>query len=541
MPSDDFPEIEELEIDTGLLDLTKLEGKPIELFGLKAAHLNGKSGRSLTWKADKMRMGVELDDGTKIAVKLENMRVIDVGDPPDVPAPTSPAASSSAPLYVGIVGDEFSELRPALEALGLATSVDASGGRSKAVASATVECIIKVTAAADVGAPAVAQALRALARVAPGAGREPLLRGGSGPAAAAAAMRAHPGDGEVQSAGLGLLGLLGGCGPEGVDAVLKAEGVGLATRAMRQHEGVLSVEHGACEMILAIAVATTEEEEEKQEAPLSAVPAPLANAAARGGGGAAAAGGGGGAGYNQPLWDAIETAGALKLLADAAKRHPAAGAMQTSACQLLARVAIGGARGQMQVCDAGGAAVAVSALQGGAESESRVRQAALFLLANLSSGDDSCREAVGRAGAPAALAHLISTYRAMDDVLRLTIGALSQLSQVEAGRKHVIDSEAPKAVILGIRAHASDPVVCHEACFFLAALVYGGPEGRRAAVDAGAEAVLQMICKRFKEKRSHEKTVAMAKTIVERLQQAITTGELRDSQRGVAAAATEVS
>ena len=118
----------------------------------------------------------------------------------------------------------------------------------------------------------------------------------------------------------------------------------------------------------------------------------------------------------------------------------------------------------------------------------------------------------------------------MVDVLRLTIGALSQLSQVEAGRKHVIASEAPRAVILGIRAHASDPVVCHEACFFLAALVYGGIEGRQAAVNAGAPAILQMILQRFKDKKSHEKTVAMAKTIVERLQQAIATGELQDSQ-----------
>ena len=50
--SDDFPDIEGLpEFDTGLLDLTKLEGKHVELFGLKAAHLNGKNGRSLNSRA----------------------------------------------------------------------------------------------------------------------------------------------------------------------------------------------------------------------------------------------------------------------------------------------------------------------------------------------------------------------------------------------------------------------------------------------------------------------------------------------------------
>jgi hypothetical protein len=195
--------------------------------------------------------------------------------------------------------------------------------------------------------------------------------------------------------------------------------------------------------------------------------------------------------------------------------------LQAAGCQTLAAAcAAGGAPGQEAVREAGGVAAAVAALSTLAD-EPAVRHGALFLLANLASASDECKEALGAAGAPTALAKLVATYRGRADVLRLVIGALAQLGQRESGRKHVIASPAPSAVVLGIRAHASDAVVCDEACYFLASLVYGGREGRQAALDAGADESLRMIARRFGGKATHEKTVSMAKTILARLEQGV--------------------
>ena len=112
----------------------------------------------------------------------------------------------------------------------------------------------------------------------------------------------------------------------------------------------------------------------------------------------------------------------------------------------------------------------------------------------------------GTVTSPAALATVVTTYRAHADVLRLTIGALAQLCQVHAGRRHVLTSDAARAVVLGIRAHASDAAVASEACYFLAAIAYGGRDARQAALDAGADEALMVIARRFKGKASHQQT-----------------------------------
>ena len=57
------------------------ENCAVELVGLtKQAALNGRRARTLGWLADKQRMSVVLDDGTKLAVQLANLRFVGGAD-----------------------------------------------------------------------------------------------------------------------------------------------------------------------------------------------------------------------------------------------------------------------------------------------------------------------------------------------------------------------------------------------------------------------------------------------------------------------------
>ena len=102
-------------------------------------------------------------------------------------------------------------------------------------------------------------------------------------------------------------------------------------------------------------------------------------------------------------------------------------------------------------------------------------------------------------------------------MLRLAIGGLSHLAATPAGRQHVIGSKAIEAVMLGMRAHGSDAQVLDEACRFVAALAYGGADGRRAAIEAKADEMLAVAVKRFGGAAQYAQTVSMAKTILDKL------------------------
>ena len=122
------------------------------------------------------------------------------------------------------------------------------------------------------------------------------------------------------------------------------------------------------------------------------------------------------------------------------------------------------------------------------------------------------------AGAPAALAAVIDAYRARADVLRLAVGTLSHLAQSPAGREHVVRCpQATEAVVLGVRAHGSEPAVLDEACRFVAALAYGGADGRRAALEAKADEALRTAITRFGGAAQFAEVVEMAKTVVAKL------------------------
>ena len=83
--------------------------------------------------------------------------------------------------------------------------------------------------------------------------------------------------------------------------------------------------------------------------------------------------------------------------------------------------------------------------------DSKTAHAAIFLLANLASGDDDCKEAVGNAAAPDALAAAVKAHKANAVVLRLTLGVLTQLAQSEAGRRFVVAAHSADAVVLARR------------------------------------------------------------------------------------------
>jgi hypothetical protein len=145
-------------------------------------------------------------------------------------------------------------------------------------------------------------------------------------------------------------------------------------------------------------------------------------------------------------------------------------------------------------------------------------------------------------------------FRAHADVLRLALGCLSHLAGAETGRSHVIGSRATAAVVLAMRAHGSDvPIhgshsgrtlhcsralfppwrvhcvrccliwqvsILDEACRFVAALAYGGPSGRRAALDAKADTMLRTAIKRFGGEPSFAQVLEMAKVILKQLETA---------------------
>lgn len=481
--SDDYPLIEELS------DESEHEGKICLLQNLKSVQFNGKRGMTLTWNPEKERMGVKLDNGTCLAVKMENLQLVtgDIEDKPQSPA-----------MLVGVGGKDCRALRPALEALGFLTKTDASA-KLRDVESAEIESVIQFLATVSVPAAAVCEACDVLAKVAAGPGKEPLLSENCGLKAALVAMLKHAADAPVQAAALNLLAKLAGTNLMAISAMLgkSDSAVAAAVTAMRLHATDLPVATAAVDLFFELASVGDDQD------------------AGNGDGGRLL---GGSSGYLQEVWDCLAQSGVYREIIAAQSQHPHDANLQTKSCQALARVAASGPEGQALVCAAGAAIAAVAAIENNGD-DAPVRHAAIFLLANLCAGDDDCKEAVGAAGAPTALATLVTKYRAMADVLRLSIGALAQLAQEDAGRKHVIDSQVTRAVVLGIRAHASDALVCHEACFFIAALAYGGRAGRQACLEAGAQKVLKMVARRFRGKATHDQTVSMANTIVERLEQ----------------------
>ena len=539
------PIIEELDEEE------ELEGERVELLGLQAKpELNGRRGEALRWDPKAKRMGIKLDDGKLLSVRMANMRVVPLSDeerlppaaliaalegrpPPPRAAPTAPtpaavaqqeskasAAQSKkkaknarramavasktpmAPLMVSIAGPAFDALRPALEEYGFIQSVSTAKGGTHM--SASIEQIVELMGIGRVSAAAIAQALATLGKVAPTQG-ERLLDDLNGPGVAAAAMQAHLDDAPLQMEGAGFLRALAVCcGEAGVEAVLEAGGVATAVRAMKRHPAEASVQLSICELLETLCGTGGDQSGDDGPRPTS-----------------------------HAVWKAIDkladgTDDVCALAVGAMRQHREHATLQAAGCRLLTLVAHTGGPGQATVCQQGGAKAAVQALEGlglggradvGKAEGQQVRQLSAFLLANLASGDAECKTAVGEAGAPRAFAEAIRKLRGDAEVLRLTIGALSQLSQVEAGRRFVIDSDAPAAVATGMRAHASDVVVLQESCFFIAALAYGGDEGRKAANDAGLDSLLAMAIKRFGGTPSHAKTIEMAKTIVARLQQ----------------------
>lgn len=526
-----MPEIEDITdaiqgpIIEELTEEEAAEGERVELHGLKAkAELNGRRGRALKWDPVAQRMGVELDDRNSVKVRMVNLRVLDVSepDPPSTATPVQepdtkesqisaePPASggheskntppqpelASDGLMIAVAGDAFDALRPALASHGGVHQVSTSKLASTSHDAATVDEIVAVMSKPGVAAAAVAQALAALAKIAPGQGRL-LLRSLGGAAAATAAMGAHAGSAAVQGAGSELLSALSKGGKaEAVSAVLDGDGVGTALRAMKRHPSDVRVQLGTC-TLLRVLCGADESQKADADGPRAA---------------------------SHAVWKRIDAAGGIdavcKHTVGALQNHPQSAAVQATGCALLNLVSATDGDGKNTACELGGVGAAVEALEWGlAADEREVRQQAIFLIATLASGNDECKATCGKAGAPNALAKAVLTYRAQADMLRLSIGALVQLAQVEAGRRHVIGSKAIAAVVVGMRAHASDAAVLDEGCYFIAALAYGGREGRKAANEAGMGEVLNQAIRRFGGKPSHAKTVEMAKTILARLQQ----------------------
>ena len=255
------------------------EDKPVELIGLKSqGALNGRRARTLKWDASCERMGVALDDGSKIAVKLANLKFLDSDDADDAKTgvPPTPSPTAGAPLQIAIAGAEFDALRPALEARGFASTSDigASAASMRKMASASIADIVALLSAPDPGgeggeggeggalsSAAAQQALAVLASVGAGQGRVPLLsREVGGAAAATKVMRTFAADAPVQASGLRLLGALAaGGGAAGRHAVVEAGGVACAARAIERHAAEAGVEVGRAGCVLLQALAEAEQ------------------------------------------------------------------------------------------------------------------------------------------------------------------------------------------------------------------------------------------------------------------------------------------
>lgn len=551
------PVIEELEDEE-----EEFEGKRIELKGLKGRpELNGRRGRASKWDKNAQRMGVKLDDGAQLAVKMANLEIL----PPNSNATAEPTPSADAkaaalaekraaveravkaareaeeprivditddaqqpqapPLLVNVAGRDFDALRPALQVQGLVQRVTAGTPRGeREMDSATVEEILQILSKPkdDANATAAekpvhddaavcAQALGALAKLVPGPRDKDFAGRFNGAGAAVAAMQFHASAAPVQAGGLALLRGIARTGSNGIDAVVNGGGVSAAAATMRAHEAEASVGLAAMEMLSCVIGEGEEEDEERssseqrqqpqKQSASSSFPWAAKSEQAR----------------TSRVWREIDRANVAALVAAAMRACPLHEEMSTNGCMLLCRIASSSAARQRSVCSAAGAASAVACLSNHLKTL-RVVHAAIFLLAKLAEGDDACKVAVGNAGAAAELARVVSHYRAATDVLRLSLGALTQLAQKEAGLNFVLATpEAASAVVLGIRAHGSDATVLHEACLFIAALAYGGPRGRRAALGAGCVEVLRVAIRRFTSAQ-YKQTVSMAKTIVEKLE-----------------------
>lgn len=495
----------------------ELERMPCQIHGLKARpELNGTRATSIRWDLVKQRMGVALADGTSIACKLANLRFGDDMTDEEPPSPPMPQANGQPMLYLSLVGDDCNALRLALQQRGLVHKVDVGPAGSKgppAMTSATPEHIVACLGDAATTPRVAAQALALLAKVAPGQGKQALLSPScNGATVATAALGAHAADRAVQVAGLELLVALA---RHDAKAVLDANCMRSVFIAMATHIGALEVQLIAVELLVGLSSESEDEHAGARSARAAGVsPAQLL----------------GGSGNGAQLWGAVATCGGRSVLVEhvvaALGAFPDAAKLQAVGCRLLASIVASGRPGQESVCGAGGAAAAVRALCTPALRDVvEVRQWAMFALANLCSGPDTVKDAVGQAGACAAFAAVVDAYKARADVLRLAVGGLSHLASTEAGRQHVLGSPATTAVVTAMRAHASDVSVLDEACRFVAALAYGGPAGRRAALDAKADEMLGQAVSRFGGAPKYAEVVSMARTIIVQLR--------KDGEQGV--------
>ena len=512
-------------------------GKPCQLHDLKAKPaLNGRCGKTLAWDAEAGRMGVKLSDGTKLAVKIANLHFGDDIKPqlePPPPPPPTPPKSDHAPLYISLVGAECDALRPALHARNLAErvnlgqKVDIEDEKSKGMESATVENVLACLAASKGKhqQEVVTQALTMLNRVATGApGQDALLKRSPGAHTTAGIMSWHKENAAVQSGGFKLLKTLATSGPDGLDAVIHSGGgdrgcmrVVWDAMAETPHRTSLDVQSNAMELLVTLTSGSMGE----------AATLPML-----------AGGGGGASAQERDAWKAIDAsdggkAQLARLVAGAMAAHVGtaeatvhtdssrAMQLQSSGCRVLTSLALTGDAGRDAVCVGGGAKAAVAAMSGETLREDQsVRQWAMFLLANLCNGNDKCKAAVGEAGAANTLADVVVAYKARADVLRLSVGALSHLAATDAGRTHVIKSKASEAVVLSMRAHMSEPEVLDECCRYIAALAYGGAEGRKAALDAKADEILKVAIARFGKVAKFAEAIEMAKVIATQLEKA---------------------
>ena len=480
-----------------------LQGEECELHGLKAKpELNGLRGRSLAWDANTRRMGVVLPDGSRLSVKLSNLRFGDqMGAGEVAPAqPASSLASEEQPsLYLSVAGSENDALRPALLQRGLSQQVSLGMGEARGMESATINQVIECMT--DASPRVVTQSLALLAKVAPAQRNSALLS--SAPSAVLAALAAHPKEEAVQAAGLRLLVALAAHDREGVLAAGDASDgcvpcVRAAIVAVSGHVGCVEVAQSACELLVALMG--------EEDAPVASPAMPFSKTPVG----------------DHRVWSSVRACGGVGRLSQLVVASMMAHANSTKlvgvGCKLLATTAASTPAALQAVCEAGGARAAVRALDE-LRDDPEVRAYAMFMLANLASGDDECKRAVGEAGGAAAFAAVIEAYKADAGVLRLAIGGLVHLAQKEAGRVHVIGCPAAcEAVVAGMRAHGSEPSVLDEACRFIAALAYGGPAGRRAALDGKADEALQRAIGRFGGAKQYAEPVAMARTILAQLE-----------------------
>ena len=242
LPSEELPSgltIEELDPEE------EFEGKRCEIHGLKSKpELNGTYCRSLKWDKQKQRMGVELPDGMRLAVKMGNLNVgvewrAELPTPPPASGlPPTPSASAKAnsdgktagALYLSVAGAQCAAVRDALRVRGLIEEVN--GGMQ----SATVEHVVEVMERGGASAEVVSEALKMLTSVAGGQGKAALLsEEGAGCGAVVAAMMAHVDHAGTQKLGAQVLNGLAGGSAHGRSCIIATGGVRAVMRAMGAH------------------------------------------------------------------------------------------------------------------------------------------------------------------------------------------------------------------------------------------------------------------------------------------------------------------